>query len=131
MQLIKPNLSFDDCFEQLNHALDSSIAINHLKKTSKIMNILDKIVREKTNHLKYLSQKKYQIKKEKPSFLRSIKNEIKNGNNALITEFKRFSPSVSKFKETKFLQHVISDYDKSNTCCISILTDKNFGGRFK
>ena len=38
------------------------------------MNILDKIVREKTNHLKYLSQKKYQIKKEKPSFLRSIKN---------------------------------------------------------
>ena len=92
------------------------------------MNILDKIVSEKTNHLKYLSQKKYQIKKEKPSFLRSIKNEIKNGNNALITEFKRFSPSVSKFKETKFLQHVISDYDKSNTCCISILTDKNFGG---
>ena len=35
MQLIKPNLSFDDCFEQLNHALDSSIAINHLKKLQK------------------------------------------------------------------------------------------------
>ena len=35
---------------------------------------------------------------------------------------------MSKFKETKFLQHVISDYYKSNTCCISILTDKNFGG---
>ena len=26
------------------------------------------------------------------------------------------------------LQNVISDYDKSNCCCISILTDKNFGG---
>ena len=46
----------------------------------------------------------------------------------LIAEFKRFSPSVNKFKQIKFLQNVISDYDKSNCCCISILTDKNFGG---
>tara|TARA_B100000902_G_scaffold41404_1_gene48984 strand:- start:1369 stop:2127 length:759 start_codon:yes stop_codon:yes gene_type:complete len=92
------------------------------------MNILDKIVIEKINHLKYLNQKNYNIKKNKSSFFKAIKKEIKNGNNALIAEFKRFSPSVNKFKQIKFLQNVISDYDKSNCCCISILTDKNFGG---
>lgn len=92
------------------------------------MNILDKIVKEKTNHLKYLKQKKYKIKKNKSSFYRSIEKEIRKGNNALIAEFKRFSPSIDKFKEIKFLQNTISDYDKSNCCCISILTDKNFGG---
>ena len=92
------------------------------------MNILDKIVIEKINHLKYLNQKNYNIKKNKSSFFKAIKNEIKNGNNALIAEFKRYSPSVNKFKQIKFLQNVISDYDKSNCCCISILTDKNFGG---
>ena len=92
------------------------------------MNILDKIVKEKTNHLKYLKQKKYKIKKDKSSFYRSIEKEIRKGNNALIAEFKRFSPSIDKFKEIKFLQNIISDYDKSDCCCISILTDKNFGG---
>ncbi len=92
------------------------------------MNILDKIVIEKINHLKYLNQKNYNIKKNKSSFFKAIKKEIKNGNNALIAEFKRFSPSVNKFNQIKFLQNVISDYDKSNCCCISILTDKNFGG---
>ena len=92
------------------------------------MNILDKIVREKTNHIKYLNQKNYKIKKNKSYFFKAIKKEIKSGNNALIAEFKRFSPSVNKFKKIKFLQNVISDYNKSNCCCISILTDKNFGG---
>ena len=92
------------------------------------MNILDKIVKEKTNHLKYLNQKNYKIKKNKSSFLKAIKKEIKSGNNALIAEFKRFSPSVNKFKEIKSLQNVINEYDKSKCCCISILTDKNFGG---
>ena len=66
--------------------------------------------------------------KNKSSFFKAIKKEIKNGNNALIAEFKRFSPSVNKFNQIKLLQDVISDYDKSNCCCISILTDKNFGG---
>ena len=92
------------------------------------MNILDKIVREKTNHIKYLNQKNYKINKNKSSFFKAIKKEIKIGNNALIAEFKRFSPSVNKFKQIKFLHNLISDYDKSNCCCISILTDKNFGG---
>ena len=92
------------------------------------MNILDKIVIEKINHLKYLNQKNYNIKRNKSSFFKTIKKEIKNGNNALIAEFKRFSPSVNKFKQLKFLQNIISEYDKSNCCCISILTDKNFGG---
>ena len=46
----------------------------------------------------------------------------------MIVEFKRFSPSVNNFKKIKNLQEVIRQYDKSECCCISILTDRNFGG---
>ena len=94
------------------------------------MNILDKIVNEKKNHLKYLDQKlkKTSFKKIKPLFIEAIKKELLKGNNALIVEFKRFSPSVRKFKNIKYLQEVIGQYEESNCCCISILTDKNFGG---
>jgi anthranilate phosphoribosyltransferase len=35
IQLIKPNLSFDNYFEQLSYALDNNIAINHLKNLQK------------------------------------------------------------------------------------------------
>ena len=35
IQLIKPNLSFDNYFEQLSYALDNNVAINHLKKLQK------------------------------------------------------------------------------------------------
>ena len=94
------------------------------------MNILDKIVNEKKNHLKYLDQKlnKTSFKKIKPLFIEAIKKELLKGNNALIVEFKRYSPSVRKFKNIKYLQEVIGQYEESNCCCISILTDKNFGG---
>ena len=95
------------------------------------MNILDKIVIQKKNHYKYLVQK---IKKNKfkennkPIFFKTIQNELKKNKNALIVEFKRFSPSVNNFKKIKYLQEVIRQYDESKCCCISILTDKNFGG---
>ena len=95
------------------------------------MNILDKIVIQKKNHYKYLEQKIKKTvsrKKIKPIFFQTIKNEIKKNNNALIVEFKRFSPSVNNFKKIKNLQEVIRQYDKSECCCISILTDRNFGG---
>ena len=93
------------------------------------MNILDKIVLEKKNHNFYLKQKqlKFTIKK-KSNFINEIKKTIRSGNNALIAEFKRFSPSVKKFKKVKNIYDVISSYDKSNCCCISILTDHHFGG---
>ena len=35
MKVIKPKLKFDDCFEQLNYALDNDIAINHLRNLQK------------------------------------------------------------------------------------------------
>ena len=95
------------------------------------MNILDKIVIEKINHHKYLKQKinKFRIQKNiKSNFVKSIKNQINLSKNALIVEFKRFSPSVNKFKNIKNIQETIREYDRSNCCCISILTDKNFGG---
>ncbi len=95
------------------------------------MNILDRIVIQKKNHNKYLEQKIKKIKNAKqikPVFFKTIQNELKKNRNALIVEFKRFSPSVSNFKRVKNLQEIISQYDKSKCCCISILTDKNFGG---
>ena len=95
------------------------------------MNILDKIVIQKKNHYKYLLQKikKTKIKNNnKPIFFQTIQNELKKNKNALIVEFKRFSPSVNNFKKIKYLQEVIRQYDESKCCCISILTDKNFGG---
>lgn len=93
------------------------------------MNILDKIVLEKKNHNFYLKQKKIKFSiNKKSNFINEIKKTINIGNNALIAEFKRFSPSVEKFRKVKNIFDVISCYDKSNCCCISILTDHNFGG---
>src|SRR6056300_212475 len=95
------------------------------------MNILDQIVLEKKNLNKYLKQKKFYIKKnskKKSLFRNTILQEIKKGKNGLIAEFKRFSPSVKNFSKIKSIQNTIEIYDKSKCCCISILTDKNFGG---
>ena len=95
------------------------------------MNVLDKIIIQKKNNNKYLEQKikKIKLKKKiKPIFFQTIQNELKKNKNALIVEFKRFSPSVNSFKKFKNLQEVIRQYDKSQCCCISILTDRNFGG---
>ena len=96
------------------------------------MNILDKIVLEKKNHLKYLSQKlnkKNNFKSTNSnSFLNAIENNLSKNKNALIAEFKRYSPSVKSFNKVRYLQDVIEQYHKSKCCCISILTDKNFGG---
>ena len=96
------------------------------------MNILDQIVLEKKNHVKYLSQKlnkKNNFKSTNSnSFLNAIENNLSKNKNALIAEFKRYSPSVKSFNKVRYLQDVIEQYHKSKCCCISILTDKNFGG---
>ncbi len=96
------------------------------------MNILDQIVLEKKKHSKYLSQKiiKRNILKStnSNSFLNSIASNLSKNKNALIAEFKRYSPSVKSFNKVRYLQDVIEQYHKSKCCCISILTDKNFGG---
>ncbi len=96
------------------------------------MNILDQIVLEKKNHAKYLSQKlnkKNNFKSTNSnSFLNAIENNLSKNKNALIAEFKRYSPSVKSFNKVRYLQDVIEQYHKSKCCCISILTDKNFGG---
>ena len=95
------------------------------------MNILDQIVIEKKNFIKYLKQKELhtiKIPKKKSLFKKSIIQEIKKQKNALIVEFKRFSPSVKNFNKIRSIQDTIEIYDKSKCCCISILTDKNFGG---
>ena len=95
------------------------------------MNILDQIVLEKKNIIKYLKQKNLharKIIKKKSIFKKSIIKEIKKKKNALIVEFKRFSPSVKNFNKIRSIQDTIEIYDKSKCCCISILTDKNFGG---
>ena len=96
------------------------------------MNILDQIVLEKKNHVKYLSQKlnkKNNFKSTNSnSFLNAIENNLSKNKNALIAEFKRYSPSVKCFNKVRYLQDVIEQYHKSKCCCISILTDKNFGG---
>ena len=96
------------------------------------MNILNQIVLEKKNHSKYLSQKiikKNNLKSANSnSFFNAIESNISKNKNALIAEFKRYSPSVKSFNKVKYLQDVIEQYHKSKCCCISILTDKNFGG---
>ena len=96
------------------------------------MNILDQIVLEKKNHLQYLSQKlnkKNNFKSNNSnSFLKAIESNLSKNKNALIAEFKRYSPSVKSFNKVRYLQDVIEQYHKSKCCCISILTDKNFGG---
>ncbi len=97
-----------------------------------MMNILDQIVLEKKNHLEYLSQKvnkKNNLKSTNSnSFLNAIESNLSKNKNALIAEFKRYSPSIKSFNKVRYLQDVIEQYHKSKCCCISILTDKNFGG---
>ena len=93
------------------------------------MNILDKIIIQKKNHYKYLEKKikKTTLKKKiKPIFFQAIQNKLKQNKNALIVEFKRFSPSFNSFKRVQNLQEVIRQYDKSKCCCKSILTDRIF-----
>ena len=94
------------------------------------MNVLEKIVKEQNSKLGYLNQK-YKIHKKikyKSRFIKDIeKNHLQN-KTSLIAEFKRFSPSVKKFKKIQNIRNVIMNYDKTNVTCISILTDKNFGG---
>ncbi len=96
------------------------------------MNILDKIVLEKTNHIKYLKQKTNKKKNTKYSkskyFLSAIESNLRINKNALIAEFKRYSPSVKNFNKIKYIQDILEQYHKSKCCCISILTDKDFGG---
>ena len=96
------------------------------------MNILDKIVLEKTNHTKYLKQKtnkkKYSKYSKSKYFLSAIESNLNINKNALIAEFKRYSPSVKNFNKIKYIQDILEQYHKSKCCCISILTDKNFGG---
>ena len=96
------------------------------------MNILDQIVLEKQNHSEYLSQKlnkKNNFKSTNSnSFLNAMESNLNKNKNALIAEFKRYSPSVKSFNKVRYLQDVIEQYHKSKCCCISILTDKNFGG---
>ncbi len=95
------------------------------------MNILDQIVLEKKNLIRYLKQKNLltkKIPKKKSLFKKSIIQEIKKQKNALIVEFKRCSPSVKNFNKIRSIQDTIEIFDKSKCCCISILTDKNFGG---
>jgi indole-3-glycerol phosphate synthase len=95
------------------------------------MNILDQIVLEKKNLIKYLKQKNFhtiKFPKKKSLFKKSIIQEIRKQKNALIVEFKRFSPSVKNFNKFRSIQDTIEIYDKSKCCCISILTDKHFGG---
>jgi len=70
------------------------------------MNILDQIVLEKKNIIKYLKQKDLHARKIP----------------------KKKSPSIKNFNKIRRIQDTIEIYDKSKCCCISILTDKNFGG---
>jgi len=94
------------------------------------MNILEKIVNEQNSKLSYLNYK-YKIRKKikcKSRFIKEIKKNNLQNKTSLIAEFKRFSPSVKEFKKIQSIREVIKSYDKANVTCISILTDKNFGG---
>ncbi len=94
------------------------------------MNVLEKIVEEQGNKLSYL-KKKYKIKKKikiKSKFIENIENNNSNNLISIIAEFKRFSPSIKAFTKIKNIGEIINHYQKSNVTCISVLTDKNFGG---
>ena len=94
------------------------------------MNILEKIVEEQKNKFKYLEQK-YKIKKKikiKSKFIKNIEDNNLNKKTSIIAEFKRYSPSIKEFKKIKHIGEIINQYELSNVTCISILTDKNFGG---
>ena len=90
------------------------------------MNILDQIVLEKKNHSEYLSQKKIEKNNLKSTnsnlFLNAIENNLSKNKNALIAEFKRYSPSVTSFNKVRYLQDVIEQYHKSKCCCISTVS---------
>ena len=94
------------------------------------MNVLEKIVNQQNSKLIYLNQK-YKIRKKikcKSRFIKEIEKNNSQNKTSLIAEFKRFSPSVKEFKKVQSIREVIKSYDKANVTCISILTDKNFGG---
>ena len=94
------------------------------------MNVLENIVNEQNSKLGYLNEK-YKIRKKikcKSQFIKDIEKNNSKNKTSLIAEFKRFSPSVKEFKKIQNIRKVIQSYDKANVTCISILTDRNFGG---
>ena len=46
----------------------------------------------------------------------------------IITEVREGVDQLKNFNKIRNIQDTIEIYDKSKCCCISILTDKNFGG---
>ena len=65
------------------------------------MNILEKIVEEQKNKLKYLKQK-YKIKKKikiKSKFIKNIEDNNLNKKTWYLPNFKRYSPSIKEFKK--------------------------------
>lgn len=94
------------------------------------MNILEKIVIEKKKRVIFLKRKyKSKIKiKVKSSFIKKIETNNNNKITSIIAEFKRYSPSKKNFKNSQRIKETILKYETSKATCISILTDKNFGG---
>ena len=94
------------------------------------MNILKKIIDEKKKDVFLLKIKYKKIKKIKikSNFIKNISENNKKNKNSVIAEFKRYSPSVKKFKNTYEIEKIIKVYEDSKATCISVLTDKNFGG---
>jgi len=65
---------------------------------------------------------------ERKSLIESIKGAKKEGRRAIIGEAKRKSPSLGVINETDVCDAALQ-IEKGGACGVSILTDKNFGGR--
>jgi indole-3-glycerol phosphate synthase len=99
----------------------------------KIMNILDRIIADKTKEVRVKKELLPAKQLEKFGLVhratRSLKESLSNSPLGIIAEHKRRSPSRAVINQGCSVAAVISGYDKGGAAGISVLTDgKYFGG---
>jgi len=102
--------------------------------TNKTPDILKKIINRKQDEIADAMKQVpldtviQQVKDASPvrGFVSSIKDKIKAGKAAVISEIKKASPSKGVLRENFNPAEIAMSYEKGGACCLSVLTDIDF-----
>ncbi len=104
---------------------------NNSNNNGKQIDILAKICDDKRRHIdrqkalisEYVLRRQVSLMPHVRGFLSSINNKIALGENALIAEIKRASPSKGVIRDNFIPSEIARDYELGGATCLSVLTD--------